>query len=168
MIAGQAHAGSQRSLEQRHRAGSSATSPKSKEEKTMLLNKSNPTVICNLNGISVDTNLGSLLARDPKCEMTGSKKRSTPTYFPSSILSLRFTCPCKTRSISLNEMQRAITHYPINWSRHSTVCAALAQPIIRQGSQWALNSRTALRNPTALDSRHQGRRAGLEESRAAV
>lgn len=85
-----------------------------------------------------------------------------PSFFPSPSLA-----PLCTRSMSLNEMQRAITHYPIKWSRHLTICTAL-RSIMCQGSQWALNSWTALHNRVAprFTPRHQRqRRAGGEPGR---
>lgn len=76
--------------------------------------------ICDFSRLEIQTN-----ATESKCEITGCRNTACQNIFPPPFFSLLFTCPCYTRSISLNEMQHAITHHPVNWSRHLTICAAL-------------------------------------------
>lgn len=86
--------------------------------------------ICDLSGLHIQTN-----ATDSKCEITGCKNTARQNIFPPLHSPL-----LHPRSISLNEMQRAITHYPINWSRHLTIYTALGSANypsgLSVGSQW--------------------------------
>lgn len=157
----QAGAGSGESLKEQHLCEVKENDKKG----DLFYNKSN--AICNLNHISswyesvISLCSRSRQMQQSQCEITGCRKRSTPKYFPSSILSLPFTCSWYNRSISLNEMQLAITHYPINWSRHLTICAALGWVNYLSGLSVGSQRQEHDSSKAARDG------AGLEESRAA-
>lgn len=71
--------------------------------------------ICEFVSVDIQTN-----ETDSTCEITGCKNSACQNIF--SPLHLLLLPPPR---ISLNEMQRAITHYPINWGRHLTSYTAL-------------------------------------------